>query len=59
MQYIAHEYPNYKKYVVSVDLQDRYANIASKKWTVDVVSGTTKTNDVEILSLPELSDSEV
>ncbi len=58
LQYIAHEYPNYKKYVVSVDLQDRYANIASKKWTVDVISGTTKSTDVEILSLPELSDSE-
>jgi hypothetical protein len=45
--------------VVSVDLEDKYANQASKKWTVDVVSGVTKSSDIEILSLPEISESEI
>ena len=59
IQHLTYEYPNYKKYVVSVDLEDKYANQASKKWTIDVVSGVTKSSDIEILSLPELSESEI
>ena len=58
VQYIAYEYPNYKKYVVSMDLEDKYANQASKKWTIDVVSWSAKSSDIEILSLPELSQSD-
>lgn len=58
-QYIAYEYPNYKKYVLLLELEDKYANQASKKWVVDVVSWTTKSNEIEILSLPEYSESGV
>lgn len=59
IQNIAYEYPNYKKYIVSVDLEDKYANQTSKNRVVDVVSGVVKWADIEILSLPELSESEI
>lgn len=52
------EYPEYKKYILNLDIEDKYANTANKKWTIDVISGVKKSDDIEILSLPEMFDSE-
>lgn len=52
------EYPDYKKYVLSMELKDKYANEVSKKWVIDIISGTKKSEDIEILSLPEITESD-
>ncbi|MCF7834746.1 PKD domain-containing protein [Candidatus Gracilibacteria bacterium] len=55
---IMFEYPDYKKYVLSMELKDKYANEVSKKRIIDVISGTEKSKDIEILSLPEMTESD-
>jgi hypothetical protein len=32
-------YPEYNKYFISMELVDQYANIASKRWTLNTTTG--------------------
>jgi len=52
------EYPDYKKYVLDLDLKDQFANESNKKRVIDVKSWNVETGDIKILSLPEMFDSD-
>jgi hypothetical protein len=49
-------YPKYEKYYVSMDVMDKYANSANKKWVISLSSGQT-VQDFHILSIPKASSS--
>lgn len=48
-------YPAYGKYFVSMEVTDKYANIADKRWTLNLVTGTMNMGDFHILSVPKVS----
>jgi hypothetical protein len=48
-------YPDYGKYFISMDVTDNYANVANKKWTLNMTTGTANAGDFHILSIPKVS----
>ncbi|MEI8091770.1 MAG: hypothetical protein WCG98_06210 [bacterium] len=50
-------YPDYGKYYVSFDVTDKFANSASKKWALTLLTGNTTGEDFHILSIPKVSMS--
>ena len=48
-------YPDYGKYFVSLDVTDTYANMASKRWALNLVTWENNLVDFHILSIPKVS----
>ncbi|MFA7298823.1 MAG: PKD domain-containing protein [Candidatus Absconditabacterales bacterium] len=48
-------YPDFGKYFISMDVKDIYANMANKKRTLNLTTGTANAGDFHILSIPEVS----
>ena len=58
--YYTFRYPNYKKYFISMNLEDKFANAINKKISIDIEWIKTDTNkiinytwDVKLLTIPE------
>ncbi|HPC34694.1 MAG TPA: hypothetical protein PLP73_03440, partial [Candidatus Absconditabacterales bacterium] len=62
----AFEYPEYKKYIASVDIEDKYANQASTKQIIELTGGIVNssgedvnyTGDFKLLSIPQNLENE-
>ncbi len=48
-------YPSYDKYYISMNVTDKYANQADKKWTLSLSSWLANMWDFHILSIPKVS----
>lgn len=48
-------YPDYGKYFISMEVTDTYANIADKRWTLNITTGVANAIDFHILSIPKVS----
>lgn len=48
-------YPDYGKYFISMEVTDKYANIANKRWTLTMTTGEKNMWDFHILSIPAVS----
>lgn len=52
----AFTYPDYGKYIISMDVTDIYANMANKKRALNLMTGeTNNAGDFHILSIPKVS----
>ncbi len=51
----AFTYPDYGKYFISLEVVDKYANLADKKRTITLTSGENNATDFHILSIPAVS----
>lgn len=50
-------YPNFAKYFISMNITDKYANMADKRWTLTLTTGQANAGDFHILSIPKVSVS--
>lgn len=50
-------YPDFGKYFISMNITDKYANIADKRRTLTMVTGQANAGDFHILSIPKVSIS--
>ncbi|MCX6823805.1 MAG: PKD domain-containing protein [candidate division SR1 bacterium] len=48
-------YPDFSKYFISMAVTDTYANIADKRRTLNLTTGTANAGDFHILSIPKVS----
>lgn len=48
-------YPDFGKYFISMQVTDQYANVADKRWVVNLSTWTTNLPDFHILSIPKAS----
>ncbi len=48
-------YPDYKKYFISMEVVDQYANISDKRWTITMTTWVANVGDFHILSIPAVS----
>ncbi|MCX6825204.1 MAG: PKD domain-containing protein [candidate division SR1 bacterium] len=48
-------YPDLGKYFISMQVTDKYANIADKRWTLSLTTGVANAGDFHILSIPKVS----
>lgn len=48
-------YPDFGKYFISINVTDTYANIADKRRTLNLMTGTANMTDFHILSIPKVS----
>ncbi|MFA5747732.1 MAG: PKD domain-containing protein [Candidatus Absconditabacterales bacterium] len=46
-------YPDYGKYIISLSINDKYANSSNKKWSLNLNSGNINSGDFHILSIPK------
>jgi len=51
----AFTYPDFGKYFISMDIVDKYANMADKRRTLNVMTGVANMGDFHILSIPKVS----
>lgn len=50
-------YPDYGKYFISMDVTDKFANMADKRRTLNLTTGIANMGDFHILSIPKVSIS--
>jgi hypothetical protein len=48
-------YPDFGKYFISMEVTDKYANMADKRRTLNLTTGEANAGDFHILSIPKVS----